>query len=150
MLDAVPYFFTNLLLHNFLLALISFLLGLLLGWLLWAKYKKLIADFEAKQKRDAAEIKDLKAKLDGEAARIKELEEKLAACKSEKSSLGDTSQLDADLAKCKAKCSSLQLEVDSLNAKVKASASAPSVVPIAAPVVSDTQTKSRPDCPLDT
>jgi len=132
MLDAVPYFFTNLLLHNVLLALISFLLGLLLGWLLWAKYKKLIADFESKQKSDASKIKDL--------------EDKLATCEAKKSSGGDNAKADArlndELAECKAKCASLQLEVDSAKANAETAKTA-SVAPVVVPAVSDTQSKSR-------
>lgn len=125
MLDAVPYFFTNLLLLNFLLALIAFLLGLLLGRMLWAKYKGQIDSLKKKEASDATEIKNLK--------------EKLAACESKKSG-GNTDRLDKELADCKAKCASLQSEVDTLSVGAKKAAVAPVVVSSG---LSESQMKSR-------
>ena len=75
MLDAVPYFFTNLILHNVILALLAFLLGLLLGWLLWAKFKKEIAELEAEKASNEEEIKTLHETIEAWAARSKEDDE---------------------------------------------------------------------------
>ena len=133
MLDAVPYFFTNLLLLNVLLALVAFLLGLLLGRLLWGKYKSQIQELEKQQKDDAAEIKSLK--------------DKLAACEAKKSSSGDAKGLQNELAQCKSERAALQSKVDTLSS---ASASAPvqPVQPVTSPAVapsglSANQLKSR-------
>lgn len=73
MFDAIPYFFTNLLLLNFLLALVAFLLGLLLGWLLWAKYKKQVSSYKS-------EVDDLKKKNADLEATIRDLKSKLSDC----------------------------------------------------------------------
>ena len=130
MLDAVPYFFTNLLLLNVLLALMAFILGLLLGRLLWAKYKNQIDALKKQQESDAAEIQRLK--------------DKLAACEAKKSG-GDSQQLNNELAQCKSKCASLQSEVDSLSSAA-ASAPAPAPTPVVAPIpagLSESQAKSR-------
>ena len=39
-MDAITYFFVNLGLLNFLIALLSLIIGIIIGYLLWARYKK--------------------------------------------------------------------------------------------------------------
>jgi len=70
-MDAITYFFFNLGLHNILLALAAFLLGLLLGWLLWGKFKSQINSYINKQKEYESEINGLKSQK-------KDLETRLA------------------------------------------------------------------------
>ena len=70
-MDAFSYFLTSLAALNFLIALLALLLGLLLGWLIWAKYKKL---YENKPTCNcASEINHLKQEL-------KKSDNALAAC----------------------------------------------------------------------
>ena len=129
MLDAVPYFFSNLLLLNFLLALVAFIIGLLLGRMLWGKYKNQIESLKQQQKADAAEIQNLK--------------DKLSACEARKPA-GNIDQLNDDLANCKSKCAALQSEVDSLSSAAASTPASQSVAPVVAPVgLSANDSKSR-------
>lgn len=56
-MDAFVYFFTNLLFLNIVLASLAFLLGLFVGWLMWAKFKKRFHKSEM-------EIANLKSRLE--------------------------------------------------------------------------------------
>ena len=82
-MDAITYFFFNLGLLNFLLALAAFILGLILGWLLWGKFKGQIDSYINKQKGYESDINGLKSKN-------KDLEARLA-------NTGDLDGLKADL-----------------------------------------------------
>ncbi len=61
--------------------LLPFLLGLALGWLLWGRYKKMIADLET-------QISGLKRDIDGYLQRIAELEAQLNECNDARAALG--------------------------------------------------------------
>jgi len=93
-MDALTYFFFNLGLLNFLLALVAFLLGLLLGWLLWGKFKQQINTYIDQQKKYKSEIDALKATN-------KQLEERLL----------DTAELD-DLKANFENCESARIKLE--------------------------------------
>ena len=141
MLDAVPYFFTNLILHNVILALLAFLLGLLLGWLLWAKFKKEIAELEAEKASNEEEIKTLHETIEAWAARSKEddeyinvLSEQLADLQTQllakqteignleqklQSSESHTQDLEQRLGSCEIKLQRCESELQSCEAKLQ-------------------------------
>lgn len=72
--------------------ILPFLLGLLLGWWLWSRYKKMVAELEEVSKKHRLSIKDLEAKLAECKSRRAELEGDLALAK------GKTREAEAALA----------------------------------------------------
>ena len=85
----------------FLVSLVSFLLGLFLGWWLWYKYRQLYIDLEADMKKLEAKAVDLEADLNSWKYKYEELEE---ACSKDKEALkrceADKAVLDFKLKKC--------------------------------------------------
>ena len=92
-MDALIYFFFNLALHNVLLALVTFLLGLLLGWLLWGKFKNQIDTYIAEQREYEGKIAKLKVEKKelernlGDNEELKMLKVKYDSCKSDRTAL---------------------------------------------------------------
>jgi len=146
-MDALTYFFFNLGLHNVLLALVAFLLGLLLGWLLWAKFKNQIQGHITREKEYEAKIAKLEAeRLELESAsadsdELDMLKVKYDSCKSDRVAIeaerdndrkiiaelrskaqegsdNTNDNLDADLANCRKKCADLEAERSGLQAKI--------------------------------
>ncbi len=80
-MDAISYFFTTLGIHNFLLALLSFLLGLLLGWMIWARNSKMQAKFDAKLKAEQGKVNELNLELEKTQKANREIELALSGAK---------------------------------------------------------------------
>ena len=85
----------------FLVSLISFLLGLFLGWWLWYKYRKLYLDLEANMKRLEAKNVELEAEINSWKYKYEELEEASASNKEGlKRCEADKAVLEFKLKKC--------------------------------------------------
>lgn len=87
----------------FIVSLISFLLGLFLGWWLWYKYRKLYIDLEAGMKKLETRNVELEADLNSWKYKYEELEESSASKREAlKKCEADKAVLEFKLAKCKA------------------------------------------------
>ncbi len=128
-MNALTYFFFNLGLHNVLLFLVAFLLGLLLGWVLWAKYRKQINGYAKRRKDNEAKISQLEAEI--RSAQKREAE----VCSN------DSSELDAALAACKQQCADLEAERSGLQTEVASLSAAASTAAAAAVVSAPVETE---------
>jgi len=112
-MNAISYFFSNLLFHNFLLSLLAFLLGLLLGWLIWARRSKgndYSAQYEAEQKKSA----DLQTQLDACKKARKDLDVELGDVKGSLGSVqSDLGIAQGDASSAKSKIAELEAQLSS-------------------------------------
>ncbi len=114
-MNAISYFFSNLLFHNFLLSLLAFLLGLLLGWLIWARRSRgndYSAQYEAEQKKSA----DIQRQLDACKKARKDLDGKLGSYESDLGvAQGDVTSAKSKIAELEAKLSSAKSNLSNNN-----------------------------------
>jgi|GEM_PF-6096645 len=112
-MSAILYFLTSLGVHNFILALLSFLLGLILGWLIWGR-RSSGPDFSAQYEAEKKKTSDLEAQLKNCKKARTDLEGKLKVAK-------DTPDLSSDLKAANTKISGLQAKVVALKASADGS-----------------------------
>lgn len=114
-MDAITYFFVNLGLLNFLLALISLIIGIIIGYLLWAKYKK---QYLAAQKLTSSQESELR--------QLREENHTLSLAKKSMSSPIDSSarkgndeQKDKEIQRLKANLNACETDKDQSNSNLQ-------------------------------